>query len=94
MFRRFSGYIQADAHAIYDALFRGDAVDDPGDAPTKVACWSHARPRFWEAAVSGFPVGREGLLRIRKLYDLDQAWDDLPPAARTPEAAGHPQALR
>ncbi len=27
MFRGFSGYIQADAHAIYDALFRGDAVD-------------------------------------------------------------------
>jgi transposase len=82
MFRGFSGYIQADAHAIYDALFRGEAVDDASDAPIEVACWSHARRRFWEAAVSGFPVGREGLLRIRKLYDLDQAWDDLPPSAR------------
>jgi len=82
MFRGFSGYIQADAHAIYDALFRGDAVDDASDAPTEVACWSHARRRFWEAAVSGFAVGREGLLRIRRLYELDQAWSDLPPAAR------------
>ena len=82
MFRRFSGYIQADAHVIYDALFRGDAVDDASDAPTEVACWSHARRRLWEAAVSGFAVGREGLLRIRKLYELDQAWSDLPPATR------------
>jgi len=82
MFRGFSGYVQADAHAIYDALFRGDAVDDASDAPTEVACWSHVRRRFWEAAVSGFAVGREGLLRIRKLYQLDQSWSDLPPAAR------------
>ncbi len=82
MFRGFSGYIQADAHAIYDALFRGDAVDSASEAPTEVACWSHARRRFWEAAVSGFAVGREGLLRVRKLYALDQAWSELPPAAR------------
>ena len=82
MFRGFSGYIQADAHAIYDALFRGDAVDDGAEPPSEVACWSHVRRRFWEAAVSDFAVGREGLLRIRKLYQLDQAWSDLPPAAR------------
>jgi hypothetical protein len=82
MFRGFSGYIQADAHAIYDALFRGEAVDEESEAPTEVACWSHVRRRFWEAAVSGFAVGREGLLRIRKLYQLDQTWNDLPPAAR------------
>ena len=82
MFRGFSGYIQADAHAIYDALFRGDAVDETSDAPTEVACWSHVRRRFWEAAVSGFAIGREGLLRIRHLYQLDQNWADLPPAAR------------
>ena len=82
MFRGFSGYIQADAHVIYDALFRGDAVDESTEPPTEVACWSHARRRFWEAAVSGFAVGREGLLRIRKLFELDQAWTQLPPAAR------------
>ena len=82
MFRGFSGYIQADAHTIYDALFRGDAIGDASEAPTEVACWAHCRRRFWEAAVSGFPVGREGLLRIRKLYVLDQAWEDLPPRAR------------
>lgn len=82
MFRGFSGYIQADAHVVYDALFRGDAVDDASDAPVEVACWAHARRRFWEAAVSGFAVGREGLFRIRKLYELDESWRSLPPVAR------------
>ena len=82
MFRGFSGYIQADAHAIYDALFRGDAVESGADPPIEVACWSHARRKLWEAAVSGFAVGREGLLRVRKLYELDQAWSKLPPSVR------------
>jgi hypothetical protein len=82
MFRGFSGFIQADAHTIYDALFRGEAVDDPADAPIEVACWAHARRRFWEAAVSGYAVGKEGLLRIRKLYELDQSWKKQPPSTR------------
>src|SRR5690606_627731 len=82
MFRGFSGFIQADAHAIYDALFRGKAVDNPAEAPLEVACWAHARRRFWEAAVSGYSVGKEGLLRIRKLYQLDESWKKLPPSAR------------
>ena len=33
MFRGFSGYIQADAHAIYDAIFRGEARASPDDEP-------------------------------------------------------------
>jgi hypothetical protein len=32
--------------------------------------------------VCGFAVGREGLLRIRKLFQLDESFGDLPPAAR------------
>ena len=51
--------------------FRGEAVDDPNDAPTEVGCWAHARRRHWEAAIVGYPVGREGLLRIRKLHELE-----------------------
>jgi transposase len=82
MFRRFSGCIQADASAVYDALFRGEAVDDPADAPIEIGCWAHCRRRFWEAAVVGYPIGREGLLRIRKFYQLDQSWADLPPSSR------------
>ncbi len=47
MFRGFSGYVLADAHCVYDALFRGDARLSPDDKPPdEVACWSHARRRI------------------------------------------------
>jgi transposase len=84
MFRGFSGYIQADAHAIYDAVFRGEARAGPDDdAPTEVGCWSHCRRKAWEAAVvAKEPVAREALLRIRKLFDFEAEWTDLPPAER------------
>lgn len=80
MFRGYSGYIQADAHVIYDALFRGEATTGP--PPTEVACWSHCRRHFWEAASAKYPLGREALLRIRNLFQLDQSWASLPPQQR------------
>ena len=44
MFRGFKGYIQADAHCVYDALFRGEArIDESDKPPDEVACWAHAR---------------------------------------------------
>jgi transposase len=81
MFRGYSGYIQADAHAIYDALFRGDATTT-GPPPKEVACWSHCRRHFWEAAAAKYPLGREALFRIRNLFQLDQSWASLPPQHR------------
>ena len=85
MFRGFSGYIQADAHSIYDALFRGDARAGPDEeAPNEVGCWSHCRRRFWEAAtVAKDPQAREGLLRIQKLFALEEQWAKAPPRRRT-----------
>jgi transposase len=84
MFRGFSGYIQADAHAIYDAIFRGEArVCDSDTPPLEVGCWSHCRRKAWEAAtVAKDPAAREALLRIRKLFDLEEQWADLPPSQR------------
>ena len=68
MFRGFKGYVQADAHCVYDALFRGEAVDEGDKPPDEVGCWSHARRRMWEAAVTvKDPEAREGLLRIRAI---------------------------
>ncbi len=84
MLRGFSGYIQADAHSIFDALFRGEARDGPDDEPpTEVGCWSHCRRKFWEAATAAKePVAREALLRIRKLFELEEQWVKLPPKKR------------
>ncbi|WP_437777254.1 IS66 family transposase [Sorangium sp. So ce1097] len=88
MFRGFSRYIQADAHAIYDALFRGTpprgaaADEERGPPPTEVGCWSHCRTNFWEAAVCKHELGVEGLRRINAIFAADRRLADLPPARR------------
>jgi len=84
MFRGFSGYIQADAHAIYDAIFRGEArASDDDKPPLEVGCWSHCRRKSWEAAtVAKDPAAREALLRMHKLFDLEEEWAHLAPAQR------------
>ncbi|HEU4404310.1 MAG TPA: IS66 family transposase [Polyangiaceae bacterium] len=88
MFRGFSGHIQADAHAVYDALFRGAPPkgappDEPrGPPPTEVGCWSHGRRNFWEAAVCKHALGLEGLRRVDALFAADRPLGDLPPAKR------------
>ncbi len=88
MFRGFSGHIQADAHAVYDALFRGSAprgapADEPrGPPPTEVGCWSHGRRNFWEAAVCKHALGLEGLRRVDAIFAADRPLGDLPPAKR------------
>jgi transposase len=85
MFRGYSGYIQADAHAIYDALYRGAASTEEGESkgpPTEVACWSHARRKFWEAATCKYQIGVDGLRRIDAIFAADRALRKLPPAQR------------
>jgi transposase len=84
MFRGFSGYIQADAHAIYDAVFRGEArARDDDEPPLEVGCWSHCRRKAWEAAVvAKDPVAREALLHMRKLFELEAEWAHLAPTQR------------
>jgi transposase len=83
MFRGFNGYIQADAHCIYDALFRGEAVEEGEKPPDEVACWSHARRKAWEAAImTKAPEAREALLRIRELFKREEEWKELAPKQR------------
>jgi len=92
MFKGYSGYIQADAHVIYDALFRGtppegaEETDDEahmrGPPPKECACYSHARRKYWEAAVCRHPVGLEGLKRINAIFAADAKLADLAPAQR------------
>jgi transposase len=84
MFRGFSGYIQADAHAVYDAIFRGEARASPDDEPPlEVGCWSHCRRKAWEAAVvAKDAAARESLLRMRKLFELEAEWAHLPHTER------------
>jgi hypothetical protein len=55
-------------------------VDHDGCSRTSVGCWYHCRRRFWEAAVCKSPVGREGLARIGRIFELDESWKDKPPS--------------
>lgn len=88
MFAGFSGHIQADAHSVYDALFRGtpppgvESDLETGPAPTEVGCWSHLRRKFWEATVCKHCIGLEGLRQIDAIFDADRELVDLPPQKR------------
>ena len=99
MFRGFSGYIQSDASAVYNTLFRGK--DEPlfddettPKPPTEVGCWAHARRRFWEAATAAKDRrALEGLMRIRMFYELEEKWVALPPSRRTELRERHTRPL-
>jgi hypothetical protein len=87
LFRGFSGYVQADAKSVYDALFRSPdqrpPPEDDGEVDLaerhEVGCWSHARRKFWEAAITKDPIAREGLARIGRIFELDRSWRKKPP---------------
>ena len=81
MFKGFDGYVQADAKSVYDILFRppdGEVVVE--DRRLEVGCWVHGRRGLWEAAiVLKSEVAREGLFRIKRIYDADRSWRGKPP---------------
>jgi transposase len=88
MFAGFTGFVQADAKSVFDILFRvvedRDRTDDDRDvACTEVGCWSHARTKFWEAAVATQDaVAREALARIMRMFHLDAMWKNRLPDVR------------
>ena len=87
LFRGFSGYVLADAKSVYDLLFRPPCERPPPDEGEpdvaerhEVGCWSHCRRGFWEAAITTKdPVAREGLLRIKRIFELERSWRKRPP---------------
>lgn len=87
-FRGFEGYVQADAKAVFNLLFADAAeldrkapdVEHDGRERVEVGCWYHCRRRFWEAAVAKDPIGREGLVRLGRIFELEGSWQDKPPS--------------
>ncbi len=76
MFKDFSGFVQADAKSVYNVLFakQKNKPPDNDDKPKRheLACWSHGRRGFWEAATQKNAVGREGLYRISRIFAIDE----------------------
>jgi transposase len=76
----YQGYLQADAFGGYDGIFAGS-----GGKIIEVACWAHARRKFYDAQRSAGGVAHEALARIGQLYAIEReltaacsgAWSEL-----------------
>lgn len=71
----YKGYLQADAYAGYDVVYAGQEV-------VEVACWAHARRKFFDAMKSDAARTRIALAYIRSLYAVEKRGRDLDEAAR------------
>jgi transposase len=83
--KEFTGYLQADAYAGYDRLYKGNRI-------IEVGCWAHARRKVFEAFESTrSPIAGEALDWIKRLYAIETRIRGQPPdlrhAARREEAA-------
>lgn len=64
--RTFRGYLHADAYAGYDAIFLGS-----GSQIVEVACWAHARRKFFDARENYPREAHQVLEWIGQLYDIE-----------------------
>jgi len=63
----FAGYLQADAYSGYDAMY----VDEERNV-IEVACWAHARRKFFDAQSSDLMRSMIMLAYVRLLYDVER----------------------
>ena len=81
--KHFSGVLQADAFAGYNALYREDR--QPGRI-IEAGCWSHARRKLWDIhmrqrQVAG-TLAHHGLQRISELFKIETRIQGRPPDER------------
>jgi len=68
--QNYFGYTQADAHSVYEELYRrGKTVE--------VGCWSHCRRYFVKAADSAPKEAKAALTLIGKLFEAEKKWKKL-----------------
>jgi len=61
----FAGYLQADAYAAYDDIYKSGLV-------IEVACWAHARRYFIDAEITEPELAKEAVARIGELYLIER----------------------
>jgi len=75
--RAFRGYLHADAYGGYDAIYQKSGSD-----VIEVACWAHARRKFFDAR-NNYPREAYQVLEwIQQLYDLEDRGRELTVEAR------------
>jgi transposase len=75
--RGYQGFLQCDAYAGYDELFRrsqGTIIE--------VGCWAHARRKFVEAQKTSPREAHEAVARIKELYEIEHEAKTLDASAR------------
>jgi len=65
--KEFRGFLQADAYSGYDHFYK-----EPERGIVEVACWAHARRKFFEAQSSDLMRSMVMLAYIRLLYDVER----------------------
>lgn len=75
--RGFKGYLHADAYAGYDQIYLGS-----NNSIHEVACWAHARRRFFDARNSSPRDAHQILEWIGQLYDVEERTRELSADAR------------
>jgi transposase len=73
----YRGFLQADAYGGYDGIFLGS---DGGIV--EVACWAHARRKFFDARSNAPREANQVLEWVRQLYDIEDRARDFMPALR------------
>jgi transposase len=82
----YRGYLVADAHAVYDHLFKtGERIE--------VGCWAHCRRYFFKSLSTDPERAREALAYIRGLFDLERALAEAPRKKRQAERQKQAQPL-
>jgi transposase len=61
----YNGYLQADAYGGYDGIYHAQGV-------TEVACWAHARRKFFDAQDSDRRRAAEMLALVGELYAIER----------------------
>lgn len=81
--KQFSGVLQADAFAGYNALYNEDRE---GGRIVEAACWSHARRKVWDIHVRQHKLAgtlaHQALERMGKLYKVEAEIHGKPPDTR------------
>ena len=73
----FEGYLHADAYGGYDHIYLGS-----NDAVVEVACWAHARRKFFDATRSSPRESHQILEWVGQLYDIEDRARELSDEAR------------
>jgi len=71
----YSGILLADAHSVYEHLYKDGTV-------LKAGCWCHARRYFCKALDSDGTRARYALSLVQQLFQFEREWKSLAPAER------------